>query len=92
MESKELIFRIMYLALIEIREEAYETKNKKIFHLSDIFHNVPLQINNVLENKGTYEDIIKWLHNRANENGCEGWLYNAYKNIGHDLEERESEK
>jgi hypothetical protein len=47
MDSRELVSRLLYLALIEIRAEAHALQNPKVFHLADLFHNVPLQLERV---------------------------------------------
>jgi len=73
MDSKTLINKLLYSILVEIRTEAYEAKNAKIFHLADISHNIPLQLNNV-DKADNYDDIMEWLTNRAKEKNCEEWF------------------
>lgn len=73
MTSKTIIYKLLYYILLDIRIEAHETKNEKIFHLADLFHNTPLRLN-IADNAESYDDIIEWLLNRAKEKGCEKWL------------------
>lgn len=74
MNSRESLHRLLYLALIEIRTEAHELGNKKIFHLADLFHNVPLRLENVLREESSYDEVLVWLRERAQEKGCGEWL------------------
>ena len=43
MTTKEKLFKILYLALIEIRAESNDN-NKKIFEISNLLHNLPLKL------------------------------------------------
>lgn len=79
LSNKNLVHQLFYLALLEIREEAYETKNAKIFHLADLFHNIPLSLNQA-EQAEKYDEIMERLTNRAGEKGCEQWLEHQIKN------------
>jgi hypothetical protein len=74
MSTREVLHRLLYLALIEIRTEAYDHQNKKIFHLADLFHTIPLQLEGAAEGKGSYDEVLAWLRERAQQKGCEGWL------------------
>lgn len=74
MTPREIIHRLLYLALIEIRMAAHESEPKKIFHLADLFHNIPLQLEITAQKEGSYEEILTWLQERADEKGCREWL------------------
>jgi len=74
MEARELIYRLLYYALLEIRVEAHEIQNGKIFHLADLFHNIPLQLDKVSRGEGSFDDVLSWLEQRASEKGCKEWL------------------
>jgi len=43
MERKFLLY-LLYIALIDIRERAYEQNDKTTFGLCDLLHNVPLYL------------------------------------------------
>ena len=76
METRELLHRLIYRAFIEIREEAYRIQNKKIFHLSDLFHNLSLQLE---RNNESYDEMLNMLQISAQEKGSQSWLDNAIK-------------
>jgi hypothetical protein len=80
MNQRELCHRLLYLALIELRAEAHEIKNSKVFHIADLFHNIPLQLEKAAKGELQYEELLVWLENRAIQNGCEEWLNNLIKN------------
>jgi hypothetical protein len=80
MNQRELCHRLFYSALIELRAEAHEIKNSKVFHIADLFHNIPLQLEKAAKGELQYEEILAWLENRAIQNGCQEWLYNLIKN------------
>jgi hypothetical protein len=79
MDSRELCHRLLYLALVEMRVEAHNMKNNKVFHIADLFHNIPLQLEQAAKGELQYEEILAWLKNRASEKDCEEWLSNIIK-------------
>ena len=80
MEIREQLLRLMYIAFVEMRVEAYEKQNAKIFHIADIFHSVPLQIERVNKGEITYEEVMSEIRNKAVEKGCDELLENLIKN------------
>ena len=40
----ELVHRLLFRALIEIRAQGHEQKNQLVFHLADLFHNLVLDM------------------------------------------------
>ncbi len=70
----EAVHRLLFRALLEMRSQGHEQKNKLVFHLADLFHNVVLEMENAAEGKCTYEDVLKGLEERAREQGLERWL------------------
>lgn len=82
MEAKVLIHKLLYQAFIEIREAAYEDRGMKgIFKISDLFHNVPLQLNIISENNGNYQELLTEIKKIARMKGYDSWLNNAIQNI-----------
>jgi hypothetical protein len=77
MTTKETIHKLLYQALIEIREEAYEAKLSKTFHLADLFHNVPLS----LEKADDYDELLTRIRERASEKGIAAWLENHLSDL-----------
>ena len=71
MTTKEKLFKILYLALIEIRAESNDN-NKKIFEISNSLHNLPLKLskddcnydllyNEILESSKSNNGLNKWI-------------------------------
>ena len=77
----ELVHRLLFRALIEMREQGHEQKNKVVFHLADLFHNAVLEMMNAAEGETTYEDVLRLLDEKAKEKGCERWLSSALAEI-----------
>ena len=70
----ETLHRLLFRALLEMRSQGQEQKNKAVFHLADLFHNIVLEMENAAEGKCTYEDVWKALDERAREKGLDRWL------------------
>ncbi len=85
--SLELLHRLLFRALVEIRAQGHEHKNKLVFHLADLFHNVVLDLESAAEGKVTYDEALRKLEAKAREKNCERWLESACK----ELENVESE-
>ena len=72
--ASELLHRLLYRALIEIREQGHESGNKAVFHLADLFHTTALELGQVAEGKGSYDAVLRELEEKAIEKGIERWL------------------
>ncbi len=70
----ETIHRLLFQALLAIRSQGQEQKNKVVFHLADLFHNIVLEMAIAAEGKCTYADVLKCLEERAKEKGLDRWL------------------
>jgi hypothetical protein len=79
-QEKELIHKLIYQVLIEIREEATLKDNKKILYLSDLVHNIPLLLLKA-ENEIDYDSILKKIADRAESRGMQSWLKNALSQL-----------
>jgi hypothetical protein len=73
----ELVHRLLFRALIEIRAQGHEQNNKLVFHLADLFHNAVLDMEAAAEGKLTYEEVLRQLEEKAKEKNCEKWLHSA---------------
>jgi hypothetical protein len=73
----ELVHRLLFRALIEIRAQGHEHKNKLIFHLADLFHTTALDLEAAAAGQSTYEDVLRQLEKKAREKKCERWLQAA---------------
>jgi hypothetical protein len=70
-----LLFKLLSIALIEIREEAYLIKNKRIYDLSNLLHNLPGQLHQiVIEDNPDYEDLYRQIMDRAKKGGFENLI------------------
>jgi len=74
--EKQFLAYILYITLLEIRENALEEDNSRIYHLTDILHNVPTSLLEDEEAKEEYKRIVNavkglkiydWWKNRRNE-------------------------
>lgn len=76
MDKKKFLSYVLYITLVEIREKAYESKDSRLFHLSDILHNIPLSLLNDELVESEYDELLKsvetlnisdWLDSRITE-------------------------
>jgi hypothetical protein len=74
---EDLLHRLLYCALIEIRMKAYEVENSKAFRLADIMHNAPLQMIGTSQGKTSCDDVLENLRERATRHHAEDWINNA---------------
>lgn len=81
MAEKEYILKLMYRAFLDIRIASYEKDSSTCFILADVFHNVPLQMNQADKEKGSYAEIIKWIQEKCAARKCTSWLENATAEI-----------
>jgi hypothetical protein len=72
--SKSQLYRLLYLALIDLRGEGHNAENRLMFLLADLFHNIPLQLDLVDRGDLALEDILRWLRSRARGTPMEAWL------------------
>ncbi len=72
MTSKEKIFRLLYLGLLEIRNESNISGDKKTFEISNLLHNLPLKLQ---KEDIDYDELLKNLlkHSETNK-GLSSWL------------------
>jgi hypothetical protein len=81
MTDKEYILKLMYRAILDIRIASYSQDSYTCFLLSDIFHNIPLQMNQTDKGEKSYADIITWIQEKCEERNCKSWLDNATTSI-----------
>jgi hypothetical protein len=79
--EKEILYKILSIALLEIREEAYNTKNTKIFALADLLHNLPARISTMSFTDADYKMRLDELKKRADDMGIGGWLDNVLAQV-----------
>lgn len=81
MTDKEYILKLLYAALLDIRVASYSKDSRTCFVLADIFHNIPLQVNQADRGEKSYADIVTWIQKKCEERNCKSWLDNATANI-----------
>lgn len=74
MESSKLLYRTIYRALIEIREQGHKSNDKFVFHVSDLFHVLPLQLERATRGEIDHAEILADLTERSYEKGIDEWL------------------
>ena len=77
----EIVHRLLFEALIEMRAQGHDHKNKVVLQLADLFHNVVLEMEDAARGVGTYEGVLRLLEERVREKGCERWLQHALSQI-----------
>src|SRR6266478_3291256 len=77
----EIVHRLLFRALIEIRAQGHEQKNKLVFHLADLFHNAVLDMEAAAEGRLSYDDVLRQLEEKATEKNCDTWLTSAITEI-----------
>jgi len=77
-ETRVLLYKLIYQVLIEIREEAFDIKNNKIEKLSNLMHNVPLQL---LKADCNHKELLEKLKAQAESIGAGRWFENAIKQL-----------
>ena len=70
----ETVHRLLFRALLDIRSQGHEQKNKLVFHLADLFHNIVLEMQNAAEGRCNYDKVFSLLEERAKERGLDKWL------------------
>ena len=75
MQSKDALYKLLQLALIEIRHESQNNGDiKNISVLSDLFHNLPLALS---QKDVNYDLLLSKLIEQASHNkGLSAWLKN----------------
>ena len=76
MSTRTLIHRLLFQALLEMRQRGHESGDNAVYHLADLFHNVALQLEHAdgLSESDEYDEILDFLKRRAKEKGCDAWL------------------
>lgn len=76
MSSQTTVHRLLFQALLELRERGHDSGDKVVFHLADLFHNAVLQMESIGDrnDESAFQEVLDSIHLRAKEKGCEGWL------------------
>lgn len=76
MSARTTVYRLLFQALLEMRERGHANGDKVVFHLADLFHNAVLQMENAERDVDDlkFEHVLDFLEQRAKEKGCDDWL------------------
>jgi hypothetical protein len=76
MSARSTVHRLLFQALLEMRERGHDSGDKVVFHLADLFHNAVLQMEEAdqEEDDAKFEQVLEFLQLRAKEKGCDNWL------------------
>ena len=72
--ASDTVHELLFQALIEIRSHGYESKDKLVYYLADLFHNAVFDLKRAADGQMEYDEILARLEERAVENGCERWI------------------
>ncbi len=75
--NESLPYRLLYIALIDLRMEAHDTKNEEAWRVAHLFHRIPLQLARVGAGDGSYTDLLAQLQGDAQRLNCAAWLERA---------------
>jgi hypothetical protein len=89
--TKQQLYRLLYLALIDLRAEGHNAENRLMFLLADLFHNVPLQLDRVAQGELARDDVLTWLRSRAHGTPIEGRLNLRMQKLMTDRRDRQEE-
>lgn len=73
MKDKEVLYKLLFELLIQFRERGKELDDKKIFHLSNLFHKIPLKLFNV-DNDNDYAEILNYLKSNCRNYDLGLWV------------------
>ena len=67
MKAKNTLYGILHWAMVEIRLEAVDIKNNKIFAISHTFHNFPLRLSEA-KTEADYEALLAEVEDMTKDN------------------------
>ena len=80
--TKQMLYRLLSDALIDIRLRGYQSGDKAVFALSDMFHNLPSELDRLEQGELSVEDVLKHIRECAQRHDdAEGWLDHRMREI-----------
>lgn len=76
-----VVHRLLFQALLEIREQGHESRNNVVFHLADLFHNVVLDMEAASKGEQSFDSVLEALMRTAEQKGMETWLAAALASL-----------
>jgi hypothetical protein len=74
MTDSELVFELLALALVELRDRGRENGDKTVFHIADILHNAPIGLMRAGIDPALGSKVLSSIRERAEKNGCGKWF------------------
>ena len=71
----------MHAAFLDIRIASHSKDCHTCFVISDVFHNIPLQLNRAEKGEMGYAEIVTHIQEKCEVRNCKSWLDNAIINI-----------
>ncbi len=81
LKDSDIVHELLFHALIDIRGQGVEMKDKVVFHLADLFHNIVLEMGQATSDNADYSRILTKIRKRAEAKGCERWIDSKMKII-----------
>lgn len=72
--SALIVHELFSLALMDIRAEALAAKMSAIYHLSDLFHNLPAQLGPQGRGDVDYDEVLLKMKQKAEFGGYAEWI------------------
>ena len=87
-KASTLVHRLLFHALLEMRDQGHTTGDKLVYRLADLFHNVALQMEPADrdENALAYDDILQNLKEHARRTGTDKWVEQRIQEIEATIE------
>ncbi len=76
-DCRERLHSFLSLALLDIRVEAHERRNERIWGLAHLFHNVPGELERALRGEWDDDELLTKLRGNAQHMGYGTWLERA---------------
>lgn len=83
-KNKVYLYNLLFSGLIQIREDAHENKNKKVFWISNLLHNLPIQL---LKEDVDYERLFKKIVEDARHNKMGEWIEKEILSIDQEYDQ-----
>ena len=74
MHDRDAIYDALFDALLEMRADAADRKNARVFHLADLFHQLPNWLRELDHGTIGVEEVSRRLRERAGRAGTSAWL------------------
>lgn len=75
------LHRILYFALLDIRSCSLQHGDKAAFSLADLFHSVVMKMADAAEGDSSYDEVLEYLGEVADNRGYREWLHSTLSQI-----------